>query len=91
MVQEKIPSDEMKQSLMNRYGETLIQKLTRQDLDEFQTYLKGQYDPGKGWNHKNRLKFESKLRQYFHEEVIRREISGIEAVLKVLTPEDLKN
>jgi hypothetical protein len=91
MVQEELPSDEMKQSLMNRYRETLIRNLTRQDLAELQTYLKGQYDPGKGWNHKNRLKFESKLRQYFHEEIIRREISSIEAVLKLLTLEDLKN
>ena len=91
MVQEKIPFEEMKQSLMNRYRKALIDQLSRQDLDELQSYIRDQYDPGKGWSHKNRLKFESKLRQYFHEEVIRREISGIEAVLKLLTPEDLKN
>jgi len=37
------------------------------------------------------LQFEAKLRRYFHEEVIRREISGIEALLNLLTPADLKN
>jgi hypothetical protein len=91
MVKENIPPDKMKQSLVNRYREILISKLTPQDLAEFQVYLRGQYGPGTGWNHENRLKFEAKLKQYFHEEVIRREISSIEAVLKLLTLEDLKN
>jgi DNA-binding MurR/RpiR family transcriptional regulator len=90
MDQEKNPFDKMKQSLMDRYQETFIRKLTRQDLAEFQTYLKDEFDPTKGWDLKSRLKFESKLRNYFHEEIIRREIASIEAVLELLKPEDLK-
>jgi hypothetical protein len=37
------------------------------------------------------LKFESRLRQYFHEEVMRREIVSIETLLSLLKPEDVKN
>jgi hypothetical protein len=91
MDREKSSPDEMKRSLVNRYRETLINKLTRQDLFELQSSLREQYDPVRGWDQKNRLKFETKLRQYFHEEIIRREISGIEAVLALLTPEDLQS
>ena len=53
MVQEKIPFEEMKQSLMNRYPEVhLLINCTRQDLDELQSYIRDQYDPGKGWSQK---------------------------------------
>ncbi|MGA2160640.1 MAG: hypothetical protein ABSG28_00365 [Methanoregula sp.] len=89
MDQEKISFDDMKRSLMNKYQATLIDKLTRQDLDEFQFYIRNQYDPEQGWNREFRMKFEFKLREYFHEEIIQREISSIEAVLKWLKPEDL--
>ena len=64
MVQEKIPFEEMKQSLMNRYRKTLIDQLTPQDFDELQSYIRDQYDPGKGWSHKDRQKFELKLRVF---------------------------
>ena len=84
-----VPSGDMKQYLMSKYRVSLINKLTRQDLDEFQYFLRNQYDPGHGWNRKVRLQFEQKLRMYFHEETLRREISGIEAVLSALRPEDL--
>jgi hypothetical protein len=91
MVPEKIHSEDLKRSLVNRYQETLINRLNRQDLEELQSYLRDEYDPKTGWNPGARLQFEAKLRQYFHEEVIRREISGIEALLNLLTPADLKN
>jgi len=80
---------ELKRSLVDRYRETLIVRLTPRDLEELQSYIRGQYDPVKGWDASSRQKFETKLRQYFHEEIIRREISGIEAVVQLLTPEDL--
>ncbi len=89
MAQENIPFGDTKQYLMNKYQAMFIDKLTRQDLDEFQFYIRNQYDPGHGWNHNFRLKFEQKLRYYFHEEIIKREISNIEAVLSLLRPEDL--
>lgn len=91
MNQEKIPFGDMKRYLMNKYRINLIDKLTRQDLDEFQFYIHNQYNPGRGWNRDFRLKFEQKLIHYFHEEIIRREISGIEAILNMLKPEDLNN
>jgi len=81
--------DELKRSLMDRYRETLIGRLTPRDLEEFQSYIRDQYDPAKGWDTRYRLKFEEKLRHYFHEEIMRREISSIETVLLLLTPEDL--
>jgi len=82
--------EDMKQALADKYRAILIDKLTRQDLEEFQYYIRNQYDPEHGWNHEFRMKFEAKLRQYFHEEIIRREIPGIESVLVLLRPEDLK-
>ena len=65
MVKEKNPSDEMKQSLMNRYGETLIRKLTRQDLAEFQTYLKGQYRSREGLEPQKPVKIRIKTETVF--------------------------
>jgi hypothetical protein len=35
------------------------------------------------------MKFEVKLRQYFHEEVLRREIVSIETLLSLMQPQDL--
>lgn len=81
--------EEMKRSLIDRYRETLIGRLTPRDLAELQSYIRNQYDPVKGWDAGNRLNLEEKLRHYFHEEIIRREISSIEAVVQWLTPEDL--
>ena len=89
MVPEETFTQEDKRSLKNRYKKTLIDRLTPRDLEEFQTYIKGQYDPTSGWNLKCRQKFEMKLRNYFHEEILRREIAAIETVLGMLTPADL--
>jgi len=83
-------SDEMKMSLMNKYRETFIDKLTLRDLEELQFYLTKQYDKTSGWNSEYRLKFEFKLKQYFHEEILRREIASIETLLSLLQPQDLK-
>jgi CRISPR/Cas system endoribonuclease Cas6 (RAMP superfamily) len=81
--------EELKKSLINKYKEMFIEKLTRKDLDEFQFYLKKQYDNEHGWNREYRMKFELKLRQYFHEEVLRREIASIETLLTIMQPQDL--
>ena len=67
-----------------------IDKLTLQDLEELQFYQKKQYDKEHGWNNAYRKKFEFKLRQYFHEEVLLREIASIETLLGLLQPQDLK-
>jgi predicted house-cleaning noncanonical NTP pyrophosphatase (MazG superfamily) len=89
-VRKKISDDEIKTSLMNKYGEMFIDKLTPQDLEELQLYLGKQYDKERGWNNEYKQKFESKLRQYFHEEVLRREIASIETLLGLMQRQDLR-
>lgn len=86
---KKTASDEVKTSLMNKYREMFIDKLTPHDLEELQFYLARQYDKERGWNREYRLKFEFKLRQYFHEEILKREIASIETLLGLLQPQDL--
>lgn len=87
---KKTESDDVKISLMKKYREMFVDKLTRQDLEELQSYLRQQYDSERGWNSEYRLKFEFKLRQYFHEEILTREIASIETLLGLLRPQDLK-
>jgi len=82
-------SDDVKTLLMNKYREIFIDKLSRQDLDELRFYILNQYDQNIGWNREYKLKFESKLRHYFHEEILRREIVSIEALIRLLNPDDL--
>jgi hypothetical protein len=43
-----------------------------------------------GWNPEYRQKSEEKLRQYFHEEVLKREIASIETLLGLMSDQDLK-
>jgi hypothetical protein len=81
----------IKTSLMKRYGEIFVAKLTSQDLDELQYYRKKQYDREGGWNSEYRVKFESKLRQYFHEEILTREIASIETLLGLIDHQDLRD
>ena len=87
----KSHSDDIKTTLMKKYMAMFVDKLTRQDLRELQFYLKHQFDEKRQINAEFKLKFESKLRQYFHEEVLRREIVSIETLVSLLKPEDVKN
>ena len=82
-------SDDVKTLLMNKYREIFIDKLSQQDLDELRFYILNQYDQNLGWNREYKLKFESKLRHYFHEEILRREIVSIEALIRLMNPDDL--
>ncbi len=84
------PPDDIKQTLMNKFRAMFVDKLTEQDLRELQFYLKKQFDEKRRINVEFKLKFESRLRQYFHEEIMRREIVSIETLLSLLKPEDLK-
>jgi hypothetical protein len=84
-------SDDIKITLMNKYKEMFVDKLTQQDLRELQFYLKNQFNENRQLNTEYKLKFESLLRQYFHEEVLRREIISIETLLGLLTSEDVKD
>ena len=51
----KTATDEVKTSLMNKYRETFIDRLTPQDLEELQFYQRQQYDKEHGWNNEYRL------------------------------------
>ena len=88
---EKIAPDDVKTLLMDKYREMFVDKLTPKDLEELQYYLRHQYDKGIGWSSEYKLKFEFKLRQYFHEEILKREIASIETLLGLLQSQDLKN
>jgi tRNA C32,U32 (ribose-2'-O)-methylase TrmJ len=84
------PPNSFKETLIQRYKTTFIDKLTRKDLKELQGYLEKELDSGGKINEEFRHKFEEKLRQYFHESVLEREIVTIEALVKRLSPKDLK-
>ena len=90
-IREKTSPDDVKTSLMDKYREMFVDKLTVKDLEELQFFLRQQYDKERGWNSEYKLKFEFKLRQYFHEEILKREIASIETLLGLLQPQDLKN
>jgi len=76
---------------MNKYKEIFVDKLTRQDLRELQFLLKNQFDENRQLNAEYKLKFEARLRPYFHEEVLKREIVSIETLLGLLQEEDIQN
>jgi hypothetical protein len=82
---------DIKRTLVKKYKAPLIDKLTEQDLRELQFYLKNQFDEKRRINPEYKLKFESKLRQYFHEEILTREIVSIETLVGLLSSEDLKD
>jgi hypothetical protein len=84
-------SDELGRSLRARYRTTLVDKLTRQDLKDLKFYLENQFDEHRNLNLVYKRKFEWTLRKYLHEEVLTREITGIEALIRGLKPEDLKS
>jgi hypothetical protein len=92
---EKLTRDEekrrdLKRLLMDKYRDLILEKLTTEDLDELRYYLSRQYDTEHGWNAEYRRRFELKLAKYMHEEIMRREIAGIETLLPLLTHRDLK-
>jgi hypothetical protein len=84
------PPEDIKKTLMNKYRAIFVDKLTKQDLSDLQFYLRNQFDEKRHINAEYKLKFESRLRQYFHEEILRREIVSIETLLSLLEPEDLE-
>lgn len=86
----KGPYDEIKTTLMNKYQAMFVDKLTARDLEELQFFLKNQFNKKRQINAGFKLRFESRLRHYFHEEVLIREIVSIETLVSLLKPEDLR-
>jgi len=87
---ENKEKDEVKELLLNKYRNIFIDKLTPADLEELQYYLKRQFNENRGINKDYKSKFESKLREFLHEEILTREIVSIEVLLNRLRPDDLK-
>jgi hypothetical protein len=83
-------SDSIKETLIRRFRTGFVDQLTPEDLAELKKYLKNEFDAKGNINPEYRQKFEEKLRNYFHESVLEREIVNIEALVRVLSPEDLK-
>jgi hypothetical protein len=77
-------------SLVDRYRTILVEKLTAGDLRELQFYLRNQFDENRNLNREYKEKFEGKLRRFLHEEILTKEIIGIEELIRNLKPEDLK-
>ena len=89
-MQDRKKLKELKDFLLTKYRDLLVDKLDREDLKELQEYLFRQHDDESGWNDEYRRKFELKLQGYMNEEVLRREIAGIETLLPLMTAKDLK-
>ncbi len=87
----EIAREDLKNSLMERYRDLLINRLTRGNLERLQLYLAHQYDARHGWNHEYRRRLVLKLQGYMTEEILTREIAGIETLLRLMTPDDLEN
>ena len=84
-------SDELGTTLRARYRTTLIEKLTRKDLEALKFYLRRQFDEHGHLSSEYKGKFEWTLRKYLNEEVLTREITGIEALVRDLKPDELKS
>jgi len=89
LITERMAKEDLKWYLVNKYQELFIGRLTGEDLEELQYYLRWQYDAKRGWNYWYLKKFIRKLRGYMHEEILKREIAGIETVLTLMRPDDL--
>lgn len=79
-----------REALLDRYRTILVDKLTVEDLRELQDFLRKEFDERGNLNSEYRERFVYKLRQFLHEEILTREIVGIEALVRSLRPEDLK-
>jgi hypothetical protein len=90
MTPEEGERNEQKRVLINKYRDLLDDRITKEDLEELRYYLSRQYDKEHGWNDECRRRFEQKLLMFMHEEIMRREIAGIETLLPLLAPGDLR-
>lgn len=83
-------NDEVKLLLLNKYRKIFVDKLSGSDLLELQDSLRHQFTGNREINMAYKARFEEKLREYFHEEILRREIVSIEVLVNRLLPGDLK-
>ena len=55
-IRKKTAPDEVKTSLMDKYREMFVDKLTPEDLEELQFYLRQQYDKERGLEQRIQIK-----------------------------------
>jgi len=91
LMTERMAREDLKRYLVNKYRPLLVDKLTREDLEELQYYHRRQYNTKHGWNREYQRKFVLKLQEYMHEEILKSEIAGIETLVRLMKPEDLEN
>jgi hypothetical protein len=89
-MKERMAKEDLKWYLLNKYRTLFTDKLTRENLEELQYYLRNQYDPKRGWNREYLRRFVLKMREYMQEETLKREITGIASLLTLMKPEDLR-
>jgi hypothetical protein len=82
--------ESLKEILKRRYKSGFVDKLTPVDLAELKMYLQKEFDSKGNIQPEFRKRFEEKLRNYFHESVLEKEMVSIEALVRELSPEDLK-
>jgi hypothetical protein len=83
--------EDLKWYLLNKYRVLFTDKITRDDLEELQYCLRRQYDTKCGWNREYNKRFVLKMREYMQEEILKSEIAGIESLLTLMKPEDLRD
>ncbi|MGB9177124.1 MAG: hypothetical protein WCB46_10360 [Methanoregula sp.] len=88
---ERRGQEDLKWYLMNKYRTFFLDKLTLKDLEELQFYQRRLSDTRYGRDHEYLRKFVLKLLGYMPEEILKREIIGIETLVTLMKPEDLQN
>jgi hypothetical protein len=81
--------DTLKSALIAKYRTSFVGKLSRKDLEELQFLLRNKFGEERTINPEYLTKFMFRLRKYFHEETLTREMASIEALVENLRPEDL--
>lgn len=84
-------ADPVKTALMARYRTSFVGKLNRRDLEELQFLLKNKFSEERAINPEYLDRFMFRLREYFSEEVLTKEMAGIEALVSLLRPGDLSD
>lgn len=82
--------DDLKWYLIHKYRTILIDKLTPGEFEQLRQYHYHQYDPRRDPDSGNSKKFLAKLREYVSEDILRQEIAGIEVLMTLMKPEDLR-
>jgi hypothetical protein len=82
--------DPLKTSLLAKYRTIFVDRLSPRDLEELKVLLKNKFGSDRSIHPDYQRRFELRLRDYFHEEILTREMASVELLVEKLGPEDLK-